>query len=146
MKKILLFLSLIALLSTGCTKQNSQYYWCNYSESYYNLAQNNSEEALIEHKAKLEEIVAEAQKHNTAVPPGIYVEYGFLLFKAGKPKDAISWYEKEKKLYPESAAFVEMLTRVAEKSIAPPSSEDDTAASSSKVHKEQEPEQKGNIG
>lgn len=118
MKNLICLFSLACvILCAGCGSRQQQYEWCDYSESCYAMAKNDCEETQVRHKAELERIVEVAAKKNLSVPPGIYAEYGFLLFKSGKPKDALGWYEKERQLYPESGVFMDMLSKVAQRQI-----------------------------
>ncbi|UZP65967.1 DUF4810 domain-containing protein [Desulfovibrio mangrovi] len=116
-KMIILFCLASLALMTGCGGGKQKYDWCNYSDTYYGIAKNDCEATQIKHKAELERIMDVAAKKNLEVPPGIYAEYGFLLFKSGKAADSMQWYAKEKALYPESAVFVEMLSRAAQRQI-----------------------------
>lgn len=117
MKTIFSSVCIIACLcAVGCGEKK-QYEWCDYSNTYYDVTKKDCTETQIKHKSELERIVETSAKKNLPVPPGIYAEYGFLVFKSGKPKDALGWYAKERELYPESAVFVEMLSRAAQRQI-----------------------------
>ena len=50
-----------------------------------------------------------------AVPPGIYADYGFLLYKQGKKEEGISFLEKEIALYPESSELISRIIKNLEK-------------------------------
>ncbi len=117
MRTLALFACLaLMLFSLGCQGKR-QYDWCDYSNTYYAIAKHDCEETRVKHKAELERIVETAAKKQLQVPPGVYAEYGFLLFKSGKSKEALVWYQKERELYPEASVFLDMLSRVAQKEI-----------------------------
>ncbi|MFV0347444.1 MAG: DUF4810 domain-containing protein [Halodesulfovibrio sp.] len=118
MRKLIILLSLASLaLLTGCGGGKQMYDWCNYSNTYYDVAKNDCTETQTKHLAELERIMNVAAEKNLEVPPGIYAEYGFLLFKSGKAANSLQWYAKEKALYPESGVFMDMLTRASQRQI-----------------------------
>ncbi|OYT89276.1 MAG: DUF4810 domain-containing protein [Burkholderiales bacterium PBB6] len=45
------------------------------------------------------------------VPPGLHAHLGLLQLKLGKPDEAFAHFESEKKLFPESAAYVDWLMK-----------------------------------
>jgi hypothetical protein len=49
------------------------------------------------------------------VPPGIYADHGFMLFKQGKTKEALDYMKMEIGLYPESAVFIGRIIKQLEK-------------------------------
>lgn len=54
--------------------------------------------------------------HPSRVPPGVYADYGFLLYRRGNYSGALEYFEKEKKTYPESAALMtKLIERVQQK-------------------------------
>jgi len=57
----------------------------------------------------LEAIVLEADAKNYRVPPGVYADYGYLLFKQGKPDQAITYFRKEAVLYKESKYLMDSI-------------------------------------
>jgi hypothetical protein len=118
MKKLIILFCLASLaLMTGCGGGKQKYDWCNYSDTYYGVAKNDCTETQTKHLAELERIMNVAAEKNLEVPPGIYAEYGFLLFKSGKAANSLQWFAKEKAQYPESGVFMDMLTRAAQRQI-----------------------------
>ena len=49
------------------------------------------------------------------VPPGLYAEYGYLLYKTGKQKDGLNFLKEEVKLYPESEKYISRIIKQLEK-------------------------------
>jgi len=49
------------------------------------------------------------------VPPGIYAEYGFLMYEQGNSLQAIQYYQKEADKWPESRAFMTKMINTAQK-------------------------------
>ncbi|NNJ70828.1 MAG: DUF4810 domain-containing protein, partial [Kiritimatiellales bacterium] len=58
----------------------------------------------------------EARKTPATKPmaPGLYAEYGFLLMRQGENGRAISYFNKEKALWPESAVFMDSMIQTAQ--------------------------------
>lgn len=78
------------------------HYWGNYEESLYLRATDFSEEGQANAFKMLEDIIQEAEAKKARLGPGIYADYGYLLFKQGKAKKAVVYFQKEAELYPES--------------------------------------------
>lgn len=102
---------LLGFLS-GCVK--THYAWNDYDSKLYNHYKDPSqkEEFAIALKESLED--AEAAK---AVPPGIYAEYGFLLYEQGNSLESIKYYQKEYDMWPESRFFMSKMMSSAQKRI-----------------------------
>lgn len=102
------------LLMTGCaTQQKALYNYGTYSESYYAYEQDASAENLLALQKAIEEAIANAgDSVSGRVPPGMYANLGYIYLKQGNAKEAVKDFEMEKKLYPESAHFMD---RVIEK-------------------------------
>ena len=111
MKKIY-FLSLIlaAYFLTGCATQKPMYYWGDYSTSLYEYKKSPNADTLAKHKHALYQIIEESKSRGIRVPPGVYCEYGYILMREGKSKEAIRFLELEEQTYPESRFFVQKLT------------------------------------
>ena len=100
--RTILFLPL--LMISGCTP-TGLYYWGDYEESLYQrYIENDSEQAENYVRETLEEAVSEKR-----VPPGLYADYGFMFYQRGNKNAAIDFFEKEKKLFPESSVLMSTL-------------------------------------
>jgi hypothetical protein len=85
------------------------YYWGNYSSSLYRLKKTPNDENLAEHKEVILKIIEESTQKNVHVPPGIYCEYGYILLKEGKNKEALEYFTLEEQTYPESVVLIQKL-------------------------------------
>jgi hypothetical protein len=105
---------LVAILMglTGCAAQVTEagYYWGNYANTLYHYTRDPSEETLAIHVEELKTIIAESNERDLRVPPGIYAELGYIEARKGQDDAAMSHYEAEMNLYPESRVFLERLT------------------------------------
>lgn len=106
--RILLGITLLVLLLTGCQKQGI-FYWGDYSKTYYNEMKNPCDATGAAHLKTLETIIEQSKTKNLAVPPGVHAEYGFIMLQAGKSDVAIVNFEQEKALYPESRLLMDRL-------------------------------------
>lgn len=105
---ILIFIFSSAI--SGCAAP-SKYYWGTYEGTLYASYKDPSKAAEL--SASLEEIITTSEKTNKPVAPGIYAEYGFMLHQQGKSREAIPYFEKEKRNWPESGAFMDSMIKVA---------------------------------
>ena len=111
-KLTLIFAICISIFFAGCAPKQA-YYFGNYSKTLYALEKYQNEETLIRHKQELEKIISESQVQNLAVPPGIYAELGYIYLKENKSKEAVTLFETESQLYPESKHLMDRLIQSA---------------------------------
>ena len=99
---------------TGCAP--SLYDWGEYEDSLYIRQKDASESGQAEAFKMLEAMTQEADAKNYRVPPGVYADYGYLLFKQGKPDQAITYFRKEAVLYKESKYLMDsIISRIEQK-------------------------------
>ena len=104
--KNLIVATVLVIILTSCAVQKTIYYWGNYSTTLYSYKQEPGEESLNNHKTALLEVFRIAEQKNKKVPPGLYSEYGYILFNEGNIEEAYKYFELEKKTYPESEIFM----------------------------------------
>lgn len=97
----------LLVLSTAACAPKPLYYWGTYEDSLQaSYVTHDRAQAL----AALESTLAAAQQAGGRVPPGLYAEYGFLLYQGGQHERAISFFQQEAVLYPESKPLMDKLT------------------------------------
>jgi len=99
---------LVGALLSGCVPPQ-KYNWGEYESSLYGYYRDPTKAAQL--TAALDAIIQSAEQTKTFVPPGVYAEYGYLLYQQGKTADAIVFFQKEKALWPESAFFMDAMIR-----------------------------------
>lgn len=117
MKKILYLgvLVLMALITTSCSSTKQLYSWYNYEDIVYQYSKNPNEK-LQEKVLQQYNMVTEHQRGLRAtVPPGLYAEYGFLLYKTGKKDEGLKLMKQEITLYPESEMYISRIIKQLEK-------------------------------
>ena len=108
-----LILTALTLSSVACAPQK-QFYWGSYEDSLFSRQQQAGAEGEAGAATMLISTINEAQSSGTQkVGPGIHADYGYLLFKQGKPDEAIPELQKEASLYPESKPLMDtMISRI----------------------------------
>lgn len=111
MKRFFLMLSVISLVTVGvsgcATAPQSLYYWGDYqAQVYEGFKGETSQEEQIH---KLEETQAKAASAGKPVPPGFNAHVGFLYGLIGRADEMVSHFSSEKKLFPESAVYIDFL-------------------------------------
>jgi len=101
----------------GCNTQKTMYRWGGYDEALYDHYKN--PQKRDEFVVRLSGIISEAEKSGGAVPPGCYAEYGWALYEEGRTTEAVAYFEKESKQWPESRPLMEKLIRNASRAKAP---------------------------
>lgn len=104
----------LILLASGCAS-SGLYEWGNYDESLYKYYKNaENEESFF---ASLEKLINDNAKKSDGfrkpIAPGLYAEYGYLLFERGRYQDAIAAFSEEKKAYPESSLLMNKMMKSA---------------------------------
>lgn len=100
---------LLALLAQGCAS-GRKYSWGAYDSTLY--AHYKNPQNLEAHLERLREIVQKAETESPdRVPPGLYAEYGYALYEAGRIDEAVVYLEKERAQWPESNVLMEKMVR-----------------------------------
>jgi len=106
--RILLPLIVAASCAAGCAPRTA-YLWGDYdSVLYSHYANPQDTERYVE---RLGQIVQKAEVEKDKVPPGLYAEYGYALFEAGRLDEAITYYKKEREQWEESQVFMDKMIR-----------------------------------
>lgn len=90
----------------GCASSPELYHWGDLENTLHNryVTQDDSQADVY-----LVETIRTAEQRQLKVPPGAYADYGFILFKRGDREGAVTLFEKEKQLFPESNALMTKL-------------------------------------
>lgn len=94
------------VFGTGCA-QKGLYEWGSYENDLLHVYESpGSERAFAEN---LQAMIVEARKAGRKIPPGVAAEYGFLQYQAGRPDEAIEYFDLERTNWPESATLMTRL-------------------------------------
>lgn len=108
MKKASLALALaLSAVLTGCaTAPKTLYQWDGYQPQVYQYLKG---ESPVQQIAEMEKSLALISAKGNSVPPGFHAHLGMLYSIAGKSDQVATQFEDEKKLFPESAAYMDFL-------------------------------------
>ncbi len=104
-----LFILFLLFSLIGCAA-HSRYNWSSYDTKMYKHYKNPAERE--DFVRSLKEILDNAEPEDK-VPPGVYAEYGFVMYEEGNTQQAIFYYQKEATKWPESRAFMTKLIAIA---------------------------------
>ncbi len=110
-KRLVLFVVLIFTAGCGAT---SMYHWGGYEGSLYQYYKEPAKSDKF--MGNLKKTIARGEKKGN-VAPGLYAEYGYILYEKQKYKEAIEYFDKEKTKWPESQLLMEKMINNAQKAI-----------------------------
>ena len=105
-KRLLQYLVLLGVAGAVSACGSTLYHWGEYEDGLYLRATDTSEEAQAKAVRMLERAIHEAEENKGMLAPGVYADYGYLLFKQGRTEEAVENFRKEAELYPESKYFM----------------------------------------
>lgn len=105
MKKFFL-LAFASFLLVSCHSHKGLYSWYNYEDTTYKFSKTHEEKLQPKVIKEYERIINKQKGIRKAVPPGMYAEYGYLLYKIGREQEGIQFLQKEIELYPESTIYI----------------------------------------
>lgn len=114
MKKI--FFILVAVLTlSSCTTTQSLYSWYNYEDATYQYNKKSTDELQVKMLEQYKKLTDKQKGTRGVVPPGMFAEYGYQLYKTGKKDEGLSFLKKEIALYPESEKYISRIIKQLEK-------------------------------
>jgi hypothetical protein len=113
MKKIILT-AVVAVVLGSCTS-TQLYSWHGYEDASYQNSKKNTPEAQAELMDQYQKMIEKQNDLRKVVPPGLYAEYGYMLYQNGKTEEGLVNLKKEIALYPESAPFISRIIKQLEK-------------------------------
>jgi hypothetical protein len=114
MKKILTVTAGCALLLSGCAPA-TLYSWGRYQSAAYSYTKNNTDENAAKLGEAYQYVISHPGGIRKVAPPGVCADYGYLLFRQGKTKEALDYLKMETGLYPESTVFIGRIIKQLEK-------------------------------
>ena len=114
MKKILLTLFVIMTI-TSCTTTTTLYSWYNYEDITYEYSKKRTDELRVKVLEQYRKLTENQRGTRGTVPPGLYAEYGYLLYMTGEQEEGLKFLKEEIKLYPESDIYISRIIKQLEK-------------------------------
>lgn len=104
------FFVFIAVLLAGCVNTPKPlYHWDDYQNNIYHYYKSDSS-STEQQIASLKENIEKSRSKGLSVPPGLHAHLGMLYSNTGRADLAMAEFNTEKRLFPESAAFINFLT------------------------------------
>jgi hypothetical protein len=101
-------LLLAALGAAGCAPP-TLYAWNGYDAALYRHYRNPQDRETF--VAALYETVREADQRGLRIPPGVSAELGYALYEEGRTQEAVPWFERERREWPESTVLMDKMIR-----------------------------------
>lgn len=116
-KNIIVAAVAILALSSCATSHSTKplYSWYDYEDATYQYSKKHTDELQVKVLEQYKKLVENQKALRGVVPPGMYAEYGYLLYKTGKKQEGLSFLKKETALYPESEKYISRIIKQLEK-------------------------------
>ena len=114
----IVFVLMAAWSVAGCA--SPLYSWGQYEDSLHTRMTDASAEGKQRAFGMLEKTIREAEQAGQRVPPGVYADYGYLLYRGNQPEEAVRYFRREAELYPESKPLMDsVISRINQKKASP---------------------------
>lgn len=107
--------AVITLSMTSCTTTQPLYSWHKYENAAYQNSKKNTDKTEQEFIKQITKVINTQNGTRGVVPPGVYAEYGFYLYKKGQKNEGIAMMKKEIETYPESSQYISRIINQIEK-------------------------------
>ncbi|MBO5025879.1 MAG: DUF4810 domain-containing protein [Bacteroidaceae bacterium] len=114
MKKTLLAVFVIMSI-TSCTTTQTLYSWYDYEDITYQYSKKRTDELKVKVLEQYQKLTEKQKGTRGTVPPGLYAEYGYLLYMTGKHEEGLKFLKEEIKFYPESEKYISRIITQLEK-------------------------------
>lgn len=113
MKKVFFMavMAVAALSFTSCSTAKPLYSWYDYENVTYKYSKRTTDELQVKVLEQYKKLVNKQAGLRGVVPPGLYAEYGFLLYKTGKKEEGLSFLKQEIAIYPESEVYISRIIK-----------------------------------
>jgi len=95
------------LLMAGCNQKPPIYRWGVYEPLLYHMYNKPGKADPGAQVARLSEDIERTHAEGKRIPPGVYAHLGYMYYLQGSPGEAQAAFETERKLFPESAVFID---------------------------------------
>lgn len=113
--KALLLLTGICLLQSSCMTTTTLYSWYDYEDATYQYNKKHTDELKTKVLEEYQNVIEKQKGTRQQVPPGLYAEYGYMLYMSGKKDEGIKFLKEEIKQYPESEKYISRIIKQLEK-------------------------------
>lgn len=114
MKKFIIA-TIVVMTLASCSTTNALYSWYDYEDATYQYNKSHTDKLQVRVLEQYQKLIDKQKGTRGVVPPGLYAEYGYLLYKTGKKDEGINFLKKEVALYPESDTYISRIIKQLEK-------------------------------
>lgn len=104
-------LLLVLFCMSSCYTSDRLYSWHNYENITYKYNKTHAEELKASVMKEYQTITEYQRGTRGKVPPGMYAEYGYMLYCTGKKVEGLNFLKEEIKLYPESEKYISRIIK-----------------------------------
>lgn len=115
MMKNPLYLMFVVLLMSSCSSTQNLYSWYKYDDVTYQYSKKRTDELKIKVLEEYQKMMEKQNGQRGTVPPGLYAEYGYMLYMSGKQDEGLKFMQEEINLYPESEVYISRIIKQLEK-------------------------------
>ena len=76
---------------TSCTTTTTLYSWYNYEDITYQYSKRKTDELQVKVLQQYQKLTEKQKGTRGTVPPGLYAEYGYLLYMTGKQEEGLKF-------------------------------------------------------
>ncbi len=114
MKKFIIA-TIVVMTLASCSTTKALYSWYDYEDATYQYNKSHTDKLQVRALEQYQKLIDKQKGTRGVVPPGLYAEYGYLLYKTGKKDEGIQFLKKEVALYPESDTYISRIIKQLEK-------------------------------
>ncbi|MDR0891760.1 MAG: DUF4810 domain-containing protein [Mediterranea sp.] len=111
----LLIVAVAALTLASCGSSNALYSWYGYEKATYRYSKRQTDELQAALLQQYQKLISKQKNLRKVAPPGMYAEFGYLLYKTGKKGEGLNYLRQEIALYPESETYISRIIKQLEK-------------------------------
>lgn len=108
---ISLILTSTITLTSSCMTTQTLYSWYDYEDATYQYNKKHTEELKVKVLEEYTKVIEKQKGQRNTVPPGMYAEYGYMLYQTGKREEGLKFLKKEIALYPESEKYISRIVK-----------------------------------
>lgn len=109
--KTLLVSILLACALASCNTTKTLYSWHDYEDISYQYSKTHTDELKDKVLSEYQKMIDKPKGIRKVVPPGLYAEYGYMLYMTGKKEDGLKFLKQEITLYPESEKYISRIIK-----------------------------------
>lgn len=98
-------------LMTSCMSTQTLYSWYDYENATYQYSKKQTEELKVGVLEEYAKVIEKQKGTRGVVPPGMYAEYGYMLYRTGKHEEGLDFLKQEIALYPESEKYISRIIK-----------------------------------